>query len=860
MKTLFKTCIFLSFITTSIGWCNAQSRTFEVDGINYRVVKDPDGSMATGTVSICPLEYGEYSGDIVIPNVVKERNDQYADKYRVVSVDEEAFAQTKYLKSVKLPPSIETIGDNAFRLSSIEKIELPMGNLTILGKSVFAQTQLVSIEIPSTIKVIGEYAFYYCNKLSEVILHEGLNTIEGGAFYSCNKLESIVLPNTLKSIGEGVFNSCYMLSNVKIGSELKNIGDKAFYGCIRLRNVELPEGLREIGNEAFYNSGVVELTIPKSIKVIKERCFANSMLRRIALPSTLIAIEDYAFFGCLLDTLNYSANTLVASNALMSQAKMMEMMGFSKTEETFRIPEGGKELDVLLSKLEKKATKYKKLSVDYDKVVFSQSGIKINELEYTPVSYPIKGEVYGTLVLTSGASASGHVTIPEVIEIVGGPYTEKYIVSGIASGAFDGIKGVTSISLPATMSTFGIAASAFRGTGITEFVLPDEMDVIPAGLLHESNLSKITLPKNTKKIEPYSFSGTSLKEIVIPEGASIIGKNAFANCKQLSKVIIPSTVKVIDDEAFFGCPITEIVLPDSIEEVGYRCFYECQLVNLKLPKGLKKIGIAAFKCDNLVDVEICGNPCDWTVYKDNHLFGRNPQLKIHIKDAKYAVCLKQYSSNLALDKQNAGQKETPLSDFVDLGLTSGTLWATCNVGAEAPEDYGDYYAWGETIGLKDGKKVYDARTHQYLDVQGQNLYMKKYCLNDYRGEVDSLYSLLPEDDVATVKLGEKWRMPTKDEMIELVKECQWIWLSYSNNVSGYLVTGPNGNSIFLPAAGYYNKNNNIGLNSSLYYWTNEQNLQGSLILSDFIIVNNSIEQLNINPKWTGCSVRAVKVK
>ena len=650
MKRFFQLCLALLLVSMSNVLCYAQVRTFEKDGINYRVIKEPDGSIATGTVSVCRLEYGEYEGDIVIPNVVKESDDQYADKYKVVGIDEESFDQSKYLKSVKLPPSIEFIGDNAFRLSSVEKVDIPMGNLTSLGRYVFAQTKLFSIEIPSSVKTIGEYAFYECSRLPKEILHEGLNVIEAKAFKNCYQLESIVLPNSNKFIGEGAFQDCYMLSKISLGSGLKGIGDNAFDGCIRLRHVELPEGLRGIGKEAFANSGIVDVTIPKSIKVIKESCFANSMLRRIALPSTLIQIEDLAFFRCRLDTLNYSTNTKVAADVLMTATEWRATMGDTLTRGTFYVPERGKELDLLISELEKNISRADVLSVDYANVVFGGSGsMKIGDLMYSPMSYPIKGETYGTLVLVGGKSASGNVKIPAVIEIIGGPYPEKYIVAGIESAAFDGNQKVLSVVIPPCVSAYGIGMSAFRGTGITEFSIPEYMEVIPSGLLFGSNLSTITLPKKLKKIGALAFSETKLKKIVIPEGVVEIEDGSFSKCNYLSVVSLPSTVRIIGEDAFLRCPISKIILPESIEEIGRDCFYGCLLENLRVPKGLKKIGRSAFGCESLKYVEISGNPCNWLL--DGYgtwFFGNNNQLKIFVKNSKYIGCkaLQDYSNKI----------------------------------------------------------------------------------------------------------------------------------------------------------------------------------------------------------------------
>ncbi len=131
-------------------------------------------------------------------------------------------------------------------------------------------------------------------------------------------------------------------------------------------------------------------------------------------------------------------------------------------------------------------------------------------------------------------------------------------------------------------------------------------------------------------------------------------------------------------------------------------------------------------------------------------------------------------------------------EAVDLGLS--VKWATMNIGANAPEEYGDYFAWGETK----TKDVYYWDTYKWLD-DYENL--TKYCTSESQGIVDDNTVLDPEDDAAHVNWGGKWRMPTYDEWDELLQRCTWEWTT-QNDVKGRLVTGPNGNSIFLPAAGW----------------------------------------------------------
>lgn len=155
-------------------------------------------------------------------------------------------------------------------------------------------------------------------------------------------------------------------------------------------------------------------------------------------------------------------------------------------------------------------------------------------------------------------------------------------------------------------------------------------------------------------------------------------------------------------------------------------------------------------------------------------------------------------------------EEKPQYEAVDLGLS--VKWATCNVGASKPEEYGDYYAWGETTTKSD----YSWDTYKWCG--NEEFTVTKYCTDSCYGTVDNLTTLTSSDDVATVKWGSKWRMPTKEERNELEEDCTWTWTS-QNGVNGMKVTGPNGNSIFLPAGGSIVNTRFDALGSELAYWT-----------------------------------------
>lgn len=182
-------------------------------------------------------------------------------------------------------------------------------------------------------------------------------------------------------------------------------------------------------------------------------------------------------------------------------------------------------------------------------------------------------------------------------------------------------------------------------------------------------------------------------------------------------------------------------------------------------------------------------------------------------------------------------------DWVDLGLPSGLKWATCNVGASSPEDYGDYYAWGETTTKSD----YSSSNSTTCGLTISQLQSQGY--------IDGSGNLTPSHDAATANWGGSWRMPTKEEQQELIDNCTWTWTT-QNDVKGYKVTGPNSNHIFLPAAGlrYVSSLNYAG--ELGYYWSSTPNESDSNVAYS-LYFNSSYHYVYWNYRYRGLSVRPV---
>ena len=172
-------------------------------------------------------------------------------------------------------------------------------------------------------------------------------------------------------------------------------------------------------------------------------------------------------------------------------------------------------------------------------------------------------------------------------------------------------------------------------------------------------------------------------------------------------------------------------------------------------------------------------------------------------------------------------------EYVDLGLPSGLLWATCNVGATTPEEYGDYFAWGET-------SPKDEYTEGNCSTYGKEM-------SDIAG--DAQY------DAATANWGGDWRMPTKAEQEELLNKCSWIWTT-QNDVKGYKVTGPNGASIFLPAAGYPYESSLSDAGSIGCYWSSSPDGSNS-VKAYALDFNSSSQGMYDDSRFSGHSVRPV---
>lgn len=417
------------------------------------------------------------------------------------------------------------------------------------------------------------------------------------------------------------------------------------------------------------------------------------------------------------------------------------------------------------------------------------------------------------------------------------------------SGLFNGCDKLVSINIPENITDLG--TYAFKGcSSLTSVKLPSGIAKIGNYTFQNcSKLASVEIPSNVTLIGDYAFDGcSSLTQIDLPSAVISLGEGSFYGCSKLQTINIPSNVKTIGSDAFDGCSsLTVANIPSGVTSIPSGCFSGCtSLTSVSIPEGVTSIGSYAFygvkmwsiKCPSTVSS--LGSKCFGSYITCVLLPAASP---VSIQSDTFGGVKGIFvTSNLIemykvmTNWSNYSGKLHPISSFKEKDAftlaTSGAVdmgtsvkWAACNLGASKPEEYGSYYQWA---GLQDvtNKSIYlDWSNCPYHTGSNEYTGWTKYIPSDKSsywsgsGNPDNKTVLDLEDDVAHVKLGGNWRMPTNEEFRELVNNCLWEWITY-HGINGRMVYGfGTGNKIFLPAAGYrgYDYLRDVGSNG--YYWS-----------------------------------------
>lgn len=400
------------------------------------------------------------------------------------------------------------------------------------------------------------------------------------------------------------------------------------------------------------------------------------------------------------------------------------------------------------------------------------------------------------------------------------PYTSVCDANVISNHYSDG-QGVITFDGPVTK----INDYAFFTCGtLTSITIPEGVTSIGCASFYDcSELASISIPKGVTSIgEGDSLYGTfercsSLVSITIPEGVTHITYRTFETCLNLSSISIPEGVTSIGAWAFWECMnLRSITLPQTLKSIEEEAFLSDFFSAITIPAGVTSIADGAFSnCNRMTSIKILAPipPAGGSGMFDSYdSYGDTNNCPIYVPagsvDAyKAAPFWNQYADRIK--PIGGGAFDGDDTYWVDLGLS--VKWAKSNLGAQYPEDYGDYFAWGE---ITPDKHSFSWETYQWCN--GDENSMTKYCYGDGKTVLDK------EDDPAFDRTGGNWRMPTEAEWRELVENCSW---SYSNplgmdgmyarsNVPGYEDA-----EIFFPFAGKKDGTELTNFWSNGYYWT-----------------------------------------
>ena len=282
----FVMLVVLMLMTTSSAMAEV------IDGFRYLLDSD------TKTATLLPKMEGKYSGDIIIPEKVKDND---GVEYVVTSLGEACFAYCSGLTSITIPSSVTSLGASCFSgCSGLTSITIP-SSVTSLGASCFSGCSgLTSITIPSSVTSLGYGCFADCSGLTSITIPSSVTSLSESCFYNCSGLTSITIPSSVTSLGDGCFSGCRGLTSITIPSSVTSLGYGCFWGCKGLTSITIPSSVTSLGESCFLRcSGLTSITIPSSVTSLAVYCFSGcSGLTSITIPSSVTSLGDYCFMDC----------------------------------------------------------------------------------------------------------------------------------------------------------------------------------------------------------------------------------------------------------------------------------------------------------------------------------------------------------------------------------------------------------------------------------------------------------------------------------------------------------------------------------------------------------------------------------
>ena len=530
-------------------------------------------------------------------------------------IGEMAFSCKGYVKELILPDSLIEISENSFNDMTFDRVDMGDGltkitpfnakelvvgvGVTKIEDNQFPGSPYISIILPDTITSIGKNAFH-CRNLKSIVIPDSVIDMGANAFANCVSLENITLSKNITAIPDSAFSGCSALSEITLPNKIETIGEKAFYNCEKLKKITFNDKLRSIGANAFENcKQLTVFKVPSSLETISDRAFLNcDRIENIELGNNLKTVGSSVFEGCkALKNVNIPDNFTLVSDGLFKGCSKLQKVVIGKAVKTI----GSNSFADCVSLVS---------------VIFNGSPEQILSSTF------------------KGCTALKSITIPEG-------------VTSLGVSAFENCTGLTQIKLPESLKVIGgkaflncskvkeinlgpnvseIGANAFENcTALKSLTIPESVTVIYNKAFYGcSNMEKITYKGNDAiKIGAQAFAGTKWynnlpdqyiiyfgktlvaykgtlpknSKLIIKEGVSNIGAEAFCAQKNLVSVVFPESLLSIENGAFKECSsLKEIIIPVSVRSIGESAFESCtklSTIDFK-PEGYVKIGQKAF--------------------------------------------------------------------------------------------------------------------------------------------------------------------------------------------------------------------------------------------------------------------------
>lgn len=643
--------------------------------------------------------------------------------------------------------------------------------------SAFSNSNLTYFTMPNTINKISNSCFYMCENFQYAILPDNVISFGNKSFYGCKKLRNINLPSSLEIIGDSCFADCYYYNkDVKLEKNIKEIGKACFANCKYIPSVKINARIDTLKENVFYGcSKLSTFTWPKQIKKVESGCFAGcSSLKEIHLPYTIETLSDSCFANCTslskvycmwkdLDKITVSID---AFNNISPSAVLY-------------VPKGS-------------------ISVYKNKSPWSIFS-KIEEYEFTDVS-KVESIDLGLGVKWASCNigvskSSGYGDKLAWGELYPKEYYNWRTYDYCKDGNYDG--GITDIGSDISKTEYDVAhelwGDNWRMPTIKEArELVDncnwewiDNEGISGMKITGYNGNSIFLPSDNIDSNSSSYWTSTEGEYKRYAGALNFNNQDYIgplfSDKYLGMFIRPVTSHNIQKN-YLSINVTgsgNVVLGKVSVHNGEKHFY--------VDKNYKSI------------LNFHPDLNEWVL----KLYVNGKDVTENINNEQYILLNNSDSTYVRIVFSNSNIP----SDAIDLGLS--VLWANRNIGAEAPEKMGTWIPWGATQQAPNG--------------------WSDYLCEDYLcgGDLDPIYAagFFKNKDIAGsafdqahVLLGSGWQLPSDDQFNELIDKCEWNRENISGT-NGYRITGPNGNSIFLPENGYLMPGGRGVYSNNCYYWS-----------------------------------------